>query len=152
MPGWIGPVIAISLLVIAAAVAIMTTMMFVTLKEIRDRAEGVAREVGRLRSDLAPTLDAVKRLGEQGLDVVSLARAEALEIIEATRHVRYDIERGVHKAKRRLADFDAVVEVVQEEIESTALDLTTALQTARSGAGMIAQLRRLVIPGRRGRE
>ncbi len=152
MPGWIGPVVALSLLVIAAALAIMTTMVFVTLKEIRDRAEGVAKEVSRLRADLAPTLDAVKRLGEQGLDVVGLAREEALEIIEATRHVRYDIERGVLQAKRRLADFDAVVEVVQDEIESTALDLPTAMQTARSGAGMIAQLRRLVLPRRRGEE
>lgn len=147
---WIAPTIALSLVVIALAVAMVTAMMYVTLMQAREHGESLAKEVARLRADLAPTLDAVKRLGEKGIDVVDLAQEEAKQVIETTRRIRYDVERGVKRAKRHLADFEAVVEVAQEEIEATVVDIGTALQTARTGAGMISQLRRLVRPRRRG--
>ena len=150
MPAWIAPVVALSLLVIAVAASLLTAMLVLTLREAKQRGETLARELSRLRADLAPTLDAMRRLSEKGVDVADLAQEEARQIIEATRRIRYDIERGVKRAKRHLADFEAVVEVAQEEIETTVVDVSTALQTARSGVGMIGQLRRLVRPRRRG--
>jgi uncharacterized protein YoxC len=150
MPTWIAPVVALSLVVIAVAGALVAAMLYVTLREAKEHGESLAREVARLRADLAPTLDAVKRLGEKGIDVADLAQAEARKIIETTQRIRYDVERGVKRAKRHLADFEAVVEVAQEEIEATVVDVSTALETARTGVGMIGQLRRLVRPRRRG--
>ncbi|MGH7524942.1 MAG: hypothetical protein ACREK8_11585 [Gemmatimonadales bacterium] len=150
MPAWIAPVVALSLLVIAIAAGLLTAMLFITLREAKEHGESLAREVARLRADLAPTLDAVRRLSEKGVDVADLAQEEARQIIETTRRIRYDVERGVKRAKRHLADFEAVVEVAREEIETTVVDVSTALQTARSGVGMIGQLRRLVRPRRRG--
>lgn len=150
MPAWIAPVVALSLLVIAIAASLLTAMLILTLREAKERGETMARELGRLRADLAPTLDAVRRLGEKGVDVADLAQEEARQIIETTRRIRYDVERGVKRAKRHLADFEAVVEVAQQEIETTVVDVSTALETARSGVGMIGQLRRLVRPRRRG--
>jgi hypothetical protein len=150
MPGWIAPTVALSLVVLALAVAAVAAMVYVTLREAKEHGESLAKEVARLRADLAPTLDAVKRLGEKGIDVADLAHEEAKQIIDTTRRIRYDVERGVKRAKRRLADFEAVVEVAQEEIEATVVDVSTALQTARAGVGVIAQLRRLVRPRRRG--
>jgi hypothetical protein len=150
MPAWIAPTVALSLVAIALAVATVTAMMYVTLREAKEHGESLAKEVARLRADLAPTLDAVKRLGEKGIDVADLAQEEAKQIIDTTRRIRYDVERGVKRAKRHLADFEAVVEVAQEEIEATVVDVSTALETARAGAGMIGQLRRLVRPRRRG--
>ena len=146
MPGWIAPTVALSLVVIAIAIAAGTAMMYIALSEAKEHGESLAKEVARLRADLAPTLDAVKRLGEKGID----AQQEAKQIIDTTRRIRYDVERGVKRAKRRLADFEAVVEVAQEEIEATVVDVSAALQTARAGVGVISQLRRLVRPRRRG--
>lgn len=150
MPAWIAPVVAVSLLVIAIAASLLTAMLILTLREAKERGETMARELSRLRADLAPTLDAMRRLGEKGVDVADLAQEEARQIIETTRRIRYDVERGVKRAKRHLADFEAVVEVAQQEIETTVVDVSTALETARSGVGMIGQLRRLVRPRRRG--
>jgi uncharacterized protein YoxC len=150
VPAWIAPVVAVSLLVIAIAASLLTAMLILTLREAKERGETMARELSRLRADLAPTLDAMRRLGEKGVDVADLAQEEARQIIETTRRIRYDVERGVKRAKRHLADFEAVVEVAQQEIETTVVDVSTALETARSGVGMIGQLRRLVRPRRRG--
>ncbi|HEY3934642.1 MAG TPA: hypothetical protein VGL65_08480 [Gemmatimonadales bacterium] len=150
MAGWVGPVIALSVVVIAAAVSFVAVMIFAALREAQHRTATLAREVAQLRLELAPTLEAVKNFGESGAEVAQMAREEAREIIDTTRRVRYDIERGVKRAKRRLADLDAVVEVAQQEVDAVVVDVATALETARSGAGMISQLRRLIRPRRRG--
>jgi len=150
MPGWIGPTIALSLLVIALAVVAVTATILMAIKELMEHGQSLAKEVRELRGDLAPTLDAVKRLGEKGLDVVQMAEDEARGVVETARRIRYDVERGVKRAKRRLADLDAVVGVAQEELDATVVEVSAALQTARAGAGMIGRLRRLVRPRRRG--
>jgi hypothetical protein len=150
MPGWVGPTVALSLVVLAIAVTMITAMALIAVKEAKEHGESLAREVATLRADLAPTLAAIRRLGEKGFDVADMAQVEAKEIIETTRRIRYDVERGVKRAKGRLADFEATIAVVQEEIDATVVEVGAALETARNGVGMIAQLRRLVRPRRRG--
>lgn len=150
MAAWVGPTVALSLVAIALSVVLVTVAVVLALKEAKEHGESLAREIRELRAEMSPTLSAVKRLGEKGLDVVQLAEDEARGIVESARRIRYDVERGVKQAKRRLADFDASIEVVQEEIDATVVEVSTALETARAGAGMIGQLRRLVRSRRRG--
>ena len=150
MPGWIGPAVAVSLIVIALTYAVLGIVVVVAAREGLEQTRELGRELAHLRADLAPTLDAVKRLGEQGAGVVELAQEEARQIVETTRRIRHDVERGVTRTKQHLADLEAVVEVAQDEIEAAVVDVGAALQTARTGAGMIGQLRRLVRPRRRG--
>lgn len=150
MAGWIGPTMAISLALIAACFLGIAAAVAVTLKEAVERGQSLAKELAELRRELSPTLQALSRLGTGGAEVVELAQEEVREIIHTTRRLRKDVERSVTRARERLADFEAVVEVVQEEVEETALDLGAALRTVRTGTGVIGRLRRLVLPRRRG--
>ena len=93
----------------------------------------------------------MKRLSEKGGEVADLAEAEAREIINTTRQVRGDFKRGLKRAKQRLADFDATVEVIQEQIDSAVVEVGELIETARASLGMVHQLRRMVRPRRRGR-
>lgn len=150
MAGWIGPTMAISLALIAVCFLGIAAAIAITLKEAVERGQSLAKELAELRRDLGPTLQALNRLGTGGAEVVELAQEEVREIIYTTRRLRKDVEKSVTRARRRLADFEAVVEVVQEEVEETALDLGAALRTVRTGTGVIGRLRRLVLPRRRG--
>ena len=150
MAGWIGPTMAISLALIAICFLGIAAAVAITLKEAVERGQSLAQELAELRHDLGPTLQALNRLGTGGAEVVELAQEEVREIIYTTRRLRKDVEKSVIRARRRLADFEAVVEVVQEEVEETALDLGAALRTVRTGTGVIGRLRRLVLPRRRG--
>lgn len=150
MAGWIGPTMAISLALIAACFLGIAAAVAIALKEAVERGQSLAKELAELRHDLGPTLKALNRLGTGGAEVVELAQEEVREIIYTTRRLRKDVEKSVTRARRRLADFEAVVEVVQEEVEETALDLGAALRTVRTGTGVIGRLRRLVLPRRRG--
>jgi len=150
MDGWIGPTIALSLVLIALCNLGVALVALMSLKEIRESSGAISKELAEARSELAPALDALKRMAEHGAGVADLAKDEVHEIINTTKRVRHDIEQGLKRTKRRLADFEAVVDVVQEEVEETALDFGATLRMARSGSGMIGQLSRLVRPKRRG--
>ena len=51
--------------------------------------------------------------------------------------------------KSRLADLDALYEVVHEEVEETALDVAARVRSVRNGAGMVSRIRRWLVRGRR---
>lgn len=152
MAAWIGPTIAISLLIIALCVLGAMLALVVAGREMAARTTSLSKELGELRAELTPALHALNRMGEGGAEVAELVKEEVREVIYTTRRLRKDVERASVRARNRLGDFDALLEVVQEEVEESALDLATALRTARMGRGMIGQLRRLIVPRRRPRE
>jgi len=151
MPTWVGPTVAISLLVIALCVLGVVIGALIALREGIERGESLAREVGELRRELTPALQALGRLGKEGAEIADMAKEEVREIVYTARRLRKDVEKGIVRTRHRLADFEAVVDVVQGEFEETALDVTSALHTVRTGGGMLGQLRRLIIAPRRGR-
>jgi hypothetical protein len=151
MPGWVGPTVAISLALIALCYLGLAMVALITVKETVEHSKALGRELAELRKELSPALQAINRFGTQGAEIADLARSEVQEMVLTARQVRKDVERGVQRTKDRLADFEAVVDVVQEEVEDAALDLTAAIRTVRTGTGMIGRLRRMILPRRRGR-
>ncbi len=150
MPSWIGPAIAISLIIIAASYVVIGFVVLAAAKEAADQSKALGRELAELRGELTPTLHAISRLSEKGVDLVTIAENEVKEIVSLSHQIRSDVQQGVRRAKGRLADFEATVEVIQEEIDATVVEVSSALETARTGVGMIGQLRRLIRPRRRG--
>jgi hypothetical protein len=142
MPGWIGPTVAISLVVIAlafAAIGVAVTLL----------ARTAIREVRELREEVAPAISAVRRITDAGAELSGDIKQEMEEYLATSRAVRRDLERGVYEVKSRLADLDALYEVVHEEVEDTALDVAARVRAVRNGAGMVSRIRRWLVRGRR---
>lgn len=152
MAGWIGPTVALSLLVIAICVVAMAAAAVLVLREAASASKGVTRELEELRHELAPMLTALNRFGDTGSEVVEMARNEVEELVDTSRQLRGELRRGMVRAQERLADFDALVEVMQEEVEDTAIDAATALRTLRGTDGVVRQVGRLLRPRRRTRD
>jgi len=145
---WVGPTMAISLVVIALAFAVIAAVVAMAGRKAADAAEGLRGEVAEIRREVRPAVEGVRAMADSGRGIAERVENEVGEVIRTSQRVRHDVERGVRKARRRLQDFDAVVEVVQEEVEETALDVAATLRTVRRGKGMIGRIRRL-IRGRR---
>lgn len=146
MDGWVGPTIAISVLLIALCVVGATVAAAVALREAQQAGKGLTNELAELRHELAPTLAALNKFGDAGSEVVEMARNEVRELVATSQELRTDVRRGMRRARGRLADVDALVEVMQEELEETALDAATAMRTLRNSRGMIGQVRRFLAP------
>ena len=147
LPSWIGPTIAISLVVIALAFAGMALALVAVGKNTVELLQGLRKEVGELREELAPAIRSMKALTEEGRGLASKVQQEIQDVVRTSQRVRHDVERGVAQAKRRLTDLDALAEVVQEEIEDTALDVTAKLMAVRHGLGVVGRLRRRLAGG-----
>jgi methyl-accepting chemotaxis protein len=149
MPGWIGPTIAISLLLMALCTVGLTLAALVVFREVLQGAKGVSSELQELRAELGPMIRALNRFGEAGTEVVDIARQEIREVVAASQDLRADIRRARRRAGRRLADLDAFVEVMQEEIEETGIAAATAMRSLRAGGGVAGQVGRMLVSRRR---
>lgn len=133
---------AISLVVIALAFA--TIGVAVVLM-----ARSATRELRELREEVAPAIAAVRRITDAGAGLSGDIKEEIQEYLATSRAVREDLARGVFQVKSRLADLDALYEVVHDEVEETALDVAARVRSVRNGVGMVSRIRRWLVRGRR---
>lgn len=141
--GWVGPTMAISLVIIAGAFLVIAASTALAARRAAEEMQQLSRVIESLRTDLAPALGAVQAVSGEGQRLAALVGTEAEELVRASR----DLREGL---RERMANLEAIYEVLEEEIEDTALDVAVTLRTFRSGAGWFGRLRRL-LGGRRRR-
>jgi uncharacterized protein YoxC len=146
---WVGPVGAISLVVIALSFAVIAVAVAFMGKGVAEAVHALQKEIAELRTELDPTLRGLRDAAGEGRALMSKLQHEVEAVIQTSQRVRVDVDRGLRRAKRRLSDLDALAEVMQEEVTDTALDVASRVRSLRTGAGMVTRLRRLFLRGRR---
>ena len=147
-PPWVGPTMAISLAVIAASILGMALAVAVGALRIAGQARKLGTLVDGLQDDVQQTLTTVRRLTEQGQDLVVLLRHEAGAYAQTGRRLRRKMVRGVDRMEGKLTDLETLYDLVHAEVEDTALDVAAALRSVRAGTGMIGRVRRLLVSRR----
>jgi hypothetical protein len=130
LPTWVGVVSAISLAIIAVAA-------LVTAAALTAAALGVRAAVRALKGFAGPAIADVRQL-------IASIKVEADALVGTSRDVRHRIVRAVDKAEERLTDLDALAEVMQDEIEETALDAAATMRDVRRGLSVWRWSRKLL--------
>jgi uncharacterized protein YoxC len=149
MPGWVGPTMAISLVIIALAFAAIAAGSVLLARAAQKEIAELSDKLEGIRGDLHDAMQAVRRVAETGEDLSVKLKEEIQQYLTTSRAIRHDLERGVRRVKSRLADLDALYEVVHDEVEETALDVAAKVRSVRNGAGVVSRLRRLLVRSRR---
>src|SRR5918994_236952 len=108
-------------------------------------------QVGASPEWVGPTVAislAVRRLTEQGQDVMVLVRHEAGAFAQTARRIRRKTVRAVDRIELKLEELETLYEVVHDEVEGAALDAAAALRSVRRGNGMLGKVRRFLVPSR----
>ena len=135
IPTWVAVVTGISLAIVAAsAIAIALSSVIAAL--------GVRAFLRVLQQLAGPALTDVRQL-------VATIRTEAEGLVGASQDLRGRIVKAADTAEARLADLDALFEVVQEEVEGTALDVAATLRNVRRGLSLLEWGRRALKRGRK---
>src|SRR6195256_4035944 len=129
LPTWVGVVSAISLAIIAVAALVAATAIIAA-------ALGVRAAVKALKGFAGPAIADVRQL-------IGSIKIEADALVGSSREVRHRIVRAVDRAEDRLTDLDALAEVVQEELEETALDAAATMRDVRKGLSVWRWSRKL---------
>lgn len=140
--GWVGTTVALSLLVIAISFIAIAAAVALTLGLLRNQLEEMSGALKALNSDLSEVLKGARRLAENGQQLAELAREEGEAYLASSRRIRKKLDRGVDRLSERLDNFDALVEVVHDEVEETALRFATTLRAARLSTAVLGRVLR----------
>ena len=83
--------------------------------------------------------------------LIGTIKGEADALVGTSREIRLRIMRAADAAEHRLSDLDALVEVVQEEMEDTVVDAAATLRNVRRGLSLW-QWGRKVLKGKKKRK
>jgi uncharacterized protein YoxC len=132
IPTWVAVVAGISLAILAVSAIVIALATVVGALGLRAFL--------RVLQDLAgPAVGDVRQL-------VGAIRTEAESLVGTSRELRERIIRAADAADARLADLDALFEVVQEEVETTVLDVAATVRTVRRGLSVLEWGRRKLKP------
>jgi hypothetical protein len=125
-------VMAVSLAVIALASIAGGVAAFVVTAELRRFFRAVEHLAG-------PALNDIRQL-------VGSMRTEAEALVGTSRDIRTRIVHAADAAEARLTDLDALLDVVQGEVEETALEVAATLKDVRTGTRLWQWARTLLAP------
>ena len=147
-PEWVGPTMAISLAVIALSFLGVALVVAIAVLKLTGQVKKVGALDDGLQDDIARTLKAVRRLTEQGQDVMVVVRQETGAFAQTGRRLRRKLVRAADRVEMKLEELETLYDVVHDEVEGTALDVAAALRSVRRGNGMLGRVRRLLVPSR----
>ena len=130
MAPWVPVTVALSLLVIALSFLAIAIGILATLRS--------------LKNGLGPALKAITAAAESTEQVAALVRREGEGLSDTTQRVRESVNGGLERLEGRLADLDALYEVLYEEMKETGLEAGVMMRRLRRPGGWWGRVRRLI--------
>lgn len=130
LPTWVGVVSALSLVIIALAALVGAIAIIAAALGLRAAVKAIRHLAGPAISDVRQLIGSIK--------------IEADALIGASRDVRHRIVKAADAAEDRLTDLDALAEVMQGELEETALDAAATMRDVRRGLSVWRWSRKLL--------
>jgi len=145
LTGWMGVVMALSLAVIAGTLIIHVAVTVHTLRRMDRMADSLTRVLEALDRDARPALVSARTAADEAGRMAALLRKELEGITGTSESVRGRIERTAASLEDRFLEFETLLDVLQDEVEETVLDVAAALRTTRRGAGVIKAVKRAIL-------
>ena len=129
LPVWVPPTIAIALIVIAASFLVMGAVSLAIGVGLRRQSRAVRAQLTAFTTDAKAVTAKLKGELEGFADLSAEARGK--------------LRGAIDTVDGRLKDLDALVEVLQEEAEETALDVAAFVRTVRRSGAILGAARSL---------
>lgn len=145
---WAEAVSAIALAVIAVVLAVCGVAWLRWLRELERLAGGIERLVTALDLEARPAITSVRSLADDASGIVRTIKAEVDHYRDRSEDVRERVAKLLDGIEDRVRDLEAVIDIVQFEIEESALDFAAALRTTRRSASILKAMKHALF-GRR---
>lgn len=149
MTGWPAVLTAISTAVIALAVLVLMGAMTVVLRRLSALSASMMRLVETLDRDARPAIESVRRTAEEAGRLGTAIRGELEGLTGTSKRLRQRVERISGSLEERFVEFETLLDVLQDELEDTVLDVAALLRTTRRGAGVFKAAKRMFLGRKR---
>ncbi len=129
---WTSGVLQIVVLVLGIGVLIATILL---LLSIRAGVNKFHDTVDRLSKETKPLLDSATAIVGDAREVVAMVRTDVERVTDAAEALSEQILDAADLTARRVDDVNAVLDVLQEELEHSAISAVSAIRGVRVGAG-----------------
>lgn len=123
MPIWVGVVSALSLAVLALCALAIAAISLAA-------AQRAGKFLALFEALATPAVGDARSL-------IATVRGEVEGIVGTSRDLRARVLRAADAAEVRLGDLEALLDVIQEEVESTTIDLAATFRDLRRGANLV---------------
>jgi hypothetical protein len=128
IPAWVAPTIAIALVVIAACLLVMGGVALAIGLGLRSRSRALGAQLTAVTTDARALLGRLKHEIEGYVDLSAATRVK--------------LKGAMAAVETRLEALDTLADVLQEEVEDTALSAATFMRTVRRSGSLIGVARR----------
>ena len=136
---WAETVTALSTALIAVMLSVACVVLILLLRTLTKT----------FNKDGKPAIESFRAMVDDATAVVGTVKGEVEGLADTSKGIRKRAERAATSIEDRLRDIETLVDVVQEEVEDTALDIAAALRTTRRGGKLFKRMKRALL--RRGR-
>jgi uncharacterized protein YoxC len=147
--GWAETLTAISTAAIAVSLLTVGVGLLFVMRDVRNVLSALEALTKTFEQDGKPTIQSIRNMIDDASAVVSTVKTEVDGLADSSKQIRKRAENLAASIDDRLRDIEALVDVVQEEVEDTALDVAAALRTTRRGGKLFKRMKRALL--RRGR-
>jgi hypothetical protein len=127
----------------------VTILALMSVLLVAGTAWWLGRVAGMLDREGRPMLQAARTAAEDAGKIISQLRGEVDQIVATSREVRGRVSSAAGSLDERARDLEAVLDVLQDEVEETALDVAAAMRATRRGTSVLRAVKRAFIRGRR---
>ena len=131
---WVDTLSGVAQIVIALALVLLGIGAVVAALGARRAYRNAQRQLEKLRVDLEPLLRGANTVGENVARISATAREEAERVQRALGVAQERAEAAARSAEGRVAELNALLDVVQEEAEELFIGTAATLRGARAGA------------------
>lgn len=140
--GWAEVVTAIA----AAIIAVIALGLVVYAVPLLRQASRTSAALERfLERDSRPLLENARLVVSEASQIASKLRLEIDGVIETSQDIRGRVKNAVDATEDRLLDLEALLDVLQEEMEDTVLDVAAAVRTTRRGSAVFRTMKRVFL-------
>ncbi len=140
---------AVSVTVLAVMSLVLTIALVLWLRDLGRLLNRLDAFAQVLERDGPPLLNAARSVADDATRLAGSVREEVDQIVATSRDLRSRVSGAAGALEDRVRDLEAVLDVLQEEVEETALDVAAALRATRRGASLLRGLKRAFLKGRR---
>lgn len=134
LPGWVIWMTSVATVVIAIALVATAIALAATAMAARKMVARVQGLVGRVQEGAAPVLRHGEDVAENINYITTSVREDVQRLKGTIQTAQEQLERAAKTTERRVSDFNALLEVVQEEAESIFVSTASTVRGVRAGA------------------
>jgi uncharacterized protein YoxC len=150
--GWAPVVTAIATAMIALIVVGFVIAALPLLRQASRTAKAVERFIVSFETESKPLLENAKSVVSEANQLAVRVRSEVDGVVDTSREIRTRVRNAAEAAEERLIDLEALLDVLQDEMEETVLDVAAALRTTRRGTTILRSMKRAFLgPGKKKR-